>query len=216
MFNTCIYPLERIQESVVSFLRCSGLSNCPIYSKLMEERGRVYCAVARISCSKGIHTAEVSDSCCNFKFPLCCVYRSHKMILTQIIQCYSKPIQLYLGSLIACEVFGRSIWDRERSRRPSPEFSVLSYSTVQPFISIFGLGLTKSLLCNIQPFFIGPVPLTLGLDAGQIDWKNACCLVPAVSLFITLTPRREEKFFCVPLPLTLNSSFFISFFNFQS
>lgn len=78
----------------------------------------------------------------------------------------------------------------------SLEFSVLSYSTVQPFISIFGLCVTQSLLCDIQPFFFfnGPVPLTLGLDAGQIDWKNARCLVPDTSLSITLTRRREEKF----------------------
>ena len=43
----------------------------------------------------------------------------------------------------------------ELSQWPSLEFSVLSSSTVQPFISIFGLCLTRSLLCNIQPFLMG-------------------------------------------------------------
>lgn len=66
---------------------------------------------------------------------------------------------------------------------------VLSYFTVQPFISIFGLHSAMSRL------FIGPVPLTLGLDAGQIDWKNARFLVPDTSLSIALASRREKKKF---------------------
>lgn len=102
-----------------------------------------------------------------------------------------------IGERIRCSAGGEALEDRsgtgEFSRWLSLEFSVLSYSTVQPFISIFGPCLTLPLLGDIQPFFIGPVPLTLGLDAGQIDWKNTRCLVPDTSLSITLAPRREEK-----------------------
>lgn len=60
-----------------------------------------------------------------------------------------------------------------------------------------------SLLSATSRLFIGPVPLTLGLDAGQIDWKNARCLVPDTSLSITLAPRREEKFPLTRLPCSL-------------
>lgn len=91
------------------------------------------------------------------------------------------------------------------------EFSVLSYSTVQPFISIFGLS-----LCSVVSSpFIGPVPLTLGLDAGQIDWKNAHCLIPDTSLSITLTPQREEKFSLhrLPWPFILLLCYFSTFTN---
>lgn len=38
---------------------------------------------------------------------------------------------------------------------------------------------------------------------GQIDWKNARCLVPDTSLSITLAPRREEKFPLTRLPCSL-------------
>ena len=51
----------------------------------------------------------------------------------------------------------RSLEDRLRTLRfsqwLSPQFTVLSYSTVQPFICIFGRCLTESLLCNIQLFY---------------------------------------------------------------
>lgn len=84
----------------------------------------------------------------------------------------------------------------------SLELSVLSFFTVQSFISIFGW--TETSLCNIQPFFFfGSVPLTLGLDAGQIDWKNIRCLVPDTSLSITLTPQRKEKFPLSLLPCSV-------------
>lgn len=70
-------------------------------------------------------------------------------------KCLDRPIQLYLEP---SESSGRkSLQDRLRmwefSWWLSLEFSVLSYSIVQPFISIFGLFLTQCLCHNIQSFY---------------------------------------------------------------
>lgn len=67
------------------------------------------------------------------------------------------------------------------SRRPQPLHSAV-------FLSSVFLDSDSVTALQYPTFFIGPVPLTLGLDTGQIDWKNARCLVPDTSLSITLTP----------------------------
>ena len=79
------------------------------------------------------------------------------MVLAQRTQRYSHSIYLEQQWKKSDALLVRSLEDRLRTLRflqwLSPQFTVLSYSTVQPFICIFGRCLTESLLCNIQRFY---------------------------------------------------------------
>lgn len=75
------------------------------------------------------------------------------------------------------------------------EFSVLSYSTVQPFICVFGLCLTLSLLCNIQPFYWAcPIDSGSRRRANRLEKRSVSSqthLSPSLSLL-----REKKSFAC--------------------
>lgn len=89
------------------------------------------------------------------------------------------------------------------SRWLSLEFSVLSYSTLRPFISIFGLCLTSCLLCNIQAFFFYwacPVDSGSRRRANRLE-KRSLSRPRHISLHHSRSSERRKSFLA-PLPLT--------------
>ncbi len=90
------------------------------------------------------------------------------------------------------------------SRWLSLQFSVLSYSTVQPFISIFGLCLTQSLLCSIQPFYWArPVDCGSRRRANRLE-KRSLSRPRHISLHHSHSAERRKVYpQCFPWPFFL-------------